>query len=156
MFGNITMALITAAIPLTIALYCKQCLLSLNNENLYILIATYTVLPFMIIIPRELSLDISDLEGDLKNGCRTLPILIGVKKSKQIVTILLMLTIIITFISIILYPYLSFAFIPMDVIIIYYLYKLKIVQKRNEYVIIGKHLWLGMILALIMVTALSF
>ena len=54
---------------------------------------------FLTTFIRELVKDIEDMEGDEKVGCRTFPVVYGVKKSKQLLTFLIFLL----FISIILY-----------------------------------------------------
>lgn len=156
LYGNIMMAVITAGIPLVIVLYLESCIAILQNEMIYILIATYILLPFMIIIPRELSLDISDMEGDIKDGCRTLPIVIGIKKSKRIVLILLFITLVLTAFAIYYFPFLFLAFLPVNIIIIIYMLKLNSVNQRSEYIKMGRWLWGGMILSLIITTVICY
>jgi len=83
LMGNILMALLTAFIPLTLLFFAKDCIEILQNEKINVLIYLYAAFPFLIIIPRELSLDISDMEGDRACGCKTLPIVIGAKDLKK-------------------------------------------------------------------------
>ena len=54
---------------------------------------------FLTTFIRELIKDIEDIDGDKKIGCRTFPIVYGVKKSKQLLTVLLF----ILFISVVMY-----------------------------------------------------
>lgn len=152
LLGNILMAFLTAFIPLVIFFFAKDCIESLNNEKISILIYLYAALPFLIIIPRELSLDISDMEGDKACGCRTLPIIIGVKKSKMIVVLFLLFTIILSIPIAIKYHYLSLSLLLIDTLLIIYIYKLRTVETRIEYIRIGRFLWFIMILGLVAFT----
>lgn len=57
----------------------------------YKLIAVYIVFCFFISLARELIKDMEDVEGDNSCGCRTLPVITGVKATKGIVIFVLML-----------------------------------------------------------------
>jgi 4-hydroxybenzoate polyprenyltransferase len=152
LLGNILMALLTSFIPLVLFFFAKDCIRSLHNERINILIYSYAVYPFLIIIPRELSLDISDMEGDKECGCRTLPIIIGAKKSKFIVAAFLLLIILISFLMMLKYNYLALAFSIIDVLLLFYIYKLKQTETRLAYIRIGRFLWFIMIFGLIAFT----
>lgn len=152
LLGNILMALLTAFIPLVLFFFAEDCIKNINNEKVEILIYLYASLPFLIIIPRELSLDISDIEGDRINGCRTLPAIIGEKKSKTVVVLFLILIILLSIPMAFLYHYLSFSMITIDILLAIYIYKLRKVKSRIEYIKIGRFLWFVMILGLILFT----
>lgn len=149
LLGNILMGVLTAFIPLTILFFAKECITVLNNEKIYMLIYVYAVFPFSIIIPRELSLDISDVEGDKADGCKTLPIVIGAKRSKQLVAALILLIIILSLFLMYNYTYFIVTFSLVDILLVYYLYKLKNTETRLEYIRIGRFLWFIMIIGLI-------
>jgi 4-hydroxybenzoate polyprenyltransferase len=152
LLGNILMALLTSFIPLVLFFFAKDCIEMLQHKKINILIYLYAALPFLIIIPRELSLDISDLEGDKACGCRTLPILIGVKKSRLIVVAFLLLIIFLSIPVAIKYPYLAISMSVIDVLLIMYMYKLRTTVTRLEYIKIGRFLWFIMILGLVLFT----
>lgn len=152
LMGNILMAVLTALIPLVILFFARECIEELNNEKIIVLIYLYATLPFLIIIPRELSLDISDIEGDKAIGCKTLPIVIGIKKSKLIVALFLILIIILSVPVAIRYSYLSVSMVIIDLLILIYLYKFRAVKTRLDYIKIGRFLWFIMILGLILFT----
>lgn len=152
LFGNILMALLTSFIPLVIFFYAKDCISVLQNERISILIYLYAALPFLIIIPRELSLDISDIEGDKANGCRTLPIVIGVKNSRLIVVSLLILIIVLSVPLALKFHYLKSSLTIINVLLIVYLIKFQTTSTRIEYIKIGRFLWFIMILGLIAFT----
>ncbi|MFO0322991.1 MAG: geranylgeranylglycerol-phosphate geranylgeranyltransferase [Bacteroidota bacterium] len=152
LMGNILMALLTSFIPLVLFFFAKDCIEILNNEKITVLIYLYAALPFLIIIPRELSLDISDIEGDKADGCRTLPIVIGVKKSKLVVVAFLVLIIVLSIPTSIKYQYLAICLTVIDVLLLIYLYKLRTAETRIEYIKIGRFLWFIMILGLVAFT----
>ncbi|MEO6902057.1 MAG: UbiA family prenyltransferase [Bacteroidia bacterium] len=149
LLGNILMALLTSFIPLVLFFFAQECIEELNNERIKILIYLYAIFPSLIIIPRELSLDISDMEGDKAGGCKTLPIIIGVKKSKFVVTAFLIFTISSTIPLAFIYKYLAIWLILIDILLLIYIYKLRSTETRIEYIKIGRFLWFIMILGLI-------
>jgi 4-hydroxybenzoate polyprenyltransferase len=152
LLGNILMALLTSFIPLLLFFFAKDCIRTLHNEKINVLIYLYAALPFLIIIPRELSLDISDIEGDRACGCKTLPIIIGVKKSKLIVVAFLLLIILLSIPVSFKYQYLAFSMAIIDIFLLIYIYKLRTAKTRIEYIKIGRFLWFIMILGLIAFT----
>lgn len=155
LLGNILMALLTSFIPLVLLAYGNQCLINLHDQKIYLLIYLFAAFPFLIIIPRELSLDISDLEGDKACGCKTLPVLIGAKKSKMVVAIFLLFIIISSIPLAILYQHLVWPLILIDILLVVYLYKLNKVEKRIDYIKIGRFLWFIMILGLVLFSVVT-
>jgi 4-hydroxybenzoate polyprenyltransferase len=153
LMGNMLMALLTSFIPLVLFFFANDCIETLNNERITVLIYLYAALPFLIIIPRELSLDISDMEGDKADGCKTLPIVIGVKKSKLIVVAFLLLIIILSIPISFKYEYLIFSMVVVDILLLAYIYKLRTTKTRIQYIKIGRFLWFIMILGLVAFTA---
>ena len=149
LMGNILMAALASFIPLVILFFAKDCIAMLHNERVEVIIYLYALFPFLIIIPRELSLDISDMEGDKANGCNTLPIIIGAKKSKLVVIAFLILTIILSIFLMYYYPYFIITFTIVDILLVYYIYRLKKTETRIEYIRIGRFLWFIMILGLV-------
>lgn len=150
--GNVLMALLTSFIPLVLFFFAKDCIETLNNEKIVVLIYLYAALPFLMIIPRELSLDISDIEGDKADGCKTLPIVIGVKKSKLIVVAFLLLIIFLSIPVAIKYHYLAISMTVIDVLLLIYIYKLRTTETRIDYIKIGRFLWFIMIFGLVAFT----
>jgi 4-hydroxybenzoate polyprenyltransferase len=149
LMGNILMAALTAFIPLCIFTFAGDCIRSIGNERVSILVYLYAFFPFLVIIPRELSLDISDMEGDKADNCRTLPILIGARRSKIFVAALIFLIIVISIPVGFLYTYLRISLLLVDALLFVYLYKLRKTETRIEYIRIGRFLWAIMILGLI-------
>jgi 4-hydroxybenzoate polyprenyltransferase len=149
LIGNIVMAALAGFVPLVIMFFAKEPLVILNDEKLYVLIWLYALLPFSIIIPRELSLDISDMEGDKACGCKTLPILIGPRYSKLIVAVMVLLIVLVSVPVMIKYTYLAITLSLMDAMLLFYIYQLYRVQTRLEYIRIGRFLWLAMIVGIL-------
>lgn len=149
LFGNIAIACLASFVPLVILFFAKDCIEVLHNEKITVLIYLYSLFPFLIIIPRELSLDISDMEGDKAGGCKTLPILIGVKKAKLIVVAFILLVIVSSVFLMYRYAYLLFIFSFVDLLLIYYLYKFDKSENRIDYIRAGRLLWFIMIIGLI-------
>ncbi len=73
LIGNIIVSLLTAATIWIISLYYRE-----NDRLIYI----YSLFAFFISLLREVIKDIEDTKGDATYGCKTLPILFGVRKTK--------------------------------------------------------------------------
>lgn len=155
LFGNIFMGLITAAVPLTILWYAGECIAQLPHTRIEVLATLYAAYPFLVIIPRELSLDISDIEGDRSDGCITLPIMIGVSKSRILVVVLILLIPVLSVPVMSHYPYLSIPLVVADLMLLIYLFLFRKCTTRIDYIRAGRFLWFTMILGLIGFTLAS-
>ncbi|MDN3687079.1 geranylgeranylglycerol-phosphate geranylgeranyltransferase [Cyclobacterium jeungdonense] len=74
--GNLTVASLTGLAIWIVGLYYQK------SE---LLVLTYALFAFFINLIREILKDIEDRNGDRKHGCRTLPIVLGFRKTKQII-----------------------------------------------------------------------
>ena len=80
--GNLTVALLTGlSIELVNVFY------HVNNQ----LVIIYSVFAFFMTLVREIIKDMEDLKGDNTFGCRTLPIIWGLRKTKVLIYFLLFL-----------------------------------------------------------------
>ncbi len=91
--GNLLVALLSASVIFIVWLFEFYALKSkIGNvfcfENIKILVLLYTFFAFIISLAREIVKDIEDIKGDAKVGCKTLPVVLGIKNTKIIVTIL--------------------------------------------------------------------
>ena len=86
--GNITAAILAVVPFFAVFIYYK------NFEEVIFVHATFL---FLIISMRELVKDLENIEGDLIQNYRTIPVVYGEKVSKQMLTILSVLTLIPTF-----------------------------------------------------------
>lgn len=91
LIGNVIISLLTALVILIVALY-EQHLFKPENAavnaaayTIFILVFFYFLFAFLISMMRELVKDMEDVEGDARYGCKTLPVVIGVGKSKWLV-----------------------------------------------------------------------
>jgi 4-hydroxybenzoate polyprenyltransferase len=149
LMGNILIALITAAIPLTLQFYLADIIKILQNPKIDLLIYLYAALSFAIIVPRELSLDISDIEGDTADNCRTLPIVIGAKKAMKVVYLFLALNILGCILLTVFAPYLWITNTVLILGHLYYIYLLSKYRTRLDLIKAGRWIWFVMILGLI-------
>lgn len=74
--GNLTVAILTGFSVYLVAFHYQK------NE---LLVLTYAIFAFFLNLIREIIKDIEDRPGDRKHGCRTLPIVIGFRKTKQVI-----------------------------------------------------------------------
>ncbi|MFA0962077.1 geranylgeranylglycerol-phosphate geranylgeranyltransferase [Roseivirga sp. BDSF3-8] len=86
--GNFTVALLTAASLLVIAVHYPYH---------PFLITTYAIYAFSITLVREIIKDLEDVRGDRSFGCKTLPIVWGMRKTKSFLYVLCGLFIFILF-----------------------------------------------------------
>jgi 4-hydroxybenzoate polyprenyltransferase len=77
--GNLTVASLTGLAIWIIGIYYQK------SE---LLIITYAIFAFFINLMREILKDIEDRNGDRKHGCKTLPIVLGFRKTKTIIFII--------------------------------------------------------------------
>jgi len=77
--GNLTVASLTGLAIWIIGIYYQK------SE---LLIVTYAIFAFFINLMREILKDIEDRNGDRKHGCKTLPIVLGFRKTKNIIFII--------------------------------------------------------------------
>jgi 4-hydroxybenzoate polyprenyltransferase len=78
--GNLVIALLTAASLSVLAAYYRQ------HEQL---VYTYAAFAFSISLIREIIKDMEDMKGDATFGCQTLPILWGIRRTKQLLYVLM-------------------------------------------------------------------
>jgi 4-hydroxybenzoate polyprenyltransferase len=89
------------------------------------LIFTYATFAFFLTLVREIIKDIEDLKGDNTFGCRTLPIVLGIRKTKYIIYAILALFTVIVFVLNHFYSglpfnyYLLFLFVPLALLVIW-------------------------------------
>ena len=106
LIGNVLIAALTALVPLLVGIYFYQTISSdtisftsidpsFSNVGpsfilwLCFLLASFA---FLLNLAREMVKDMEDVEGDLLIKAKTLPITLGIKKTKTVVSILLIIT----------------------------------------------------------------
>lgn len=112
--GNIVVAFASAIVPLLVAIANADHLRHLYHEalaytpivgELYLWLGGFAVFAFLTTLAREMVKDIEDIEGDREMECRTMPIVWGVKVTKMVVTLVLLITAA-------LIAYMAFAVLP--------------------------------------------
>jgi 4-hydroxybenzoate polyprenyltransferase len=103
LLGNILVSLLIAIVPLLPAIYEIPLALGKNKEYLeyngihlqfiYIWVGIFGLFAFLVNLIREIVKDAEDYIGDKVTGCRTLPVVAGLKITKIIITTLIVLTI---------------------------------------------------------------
>lgn len=104
--GNIIISLFTGMAPFMVALfeipkviqtYNARLTLQQYNEGsaitttILLWAAAYGVAAFGLSLIREITKDMEDVEGDKEYGCRTIPIVLGIKKAKVITSVLIII-----------------------------------------------------------------
>ncbi len=109
LIGNIVIALLAALIPLTVGLFEIPLVMDRHaaevqayflqiapnaDPNLFFKILFYFILgfagyAFLLTLIREIQKDLADVRGDRQVGCRTLPVVIGERRTKLIVMVLI-------------------------------------------------------------------
>jgi 4-hydroxybenzoate polyprenyltransferase len=102
--GNVVISLFTGMAPFMVALfelprvietYNARLVLQQYNEGSAVTstiltwAAAYGIAAFGLSLIREIIKDMEDVEGDKEYGCRTVPIVLGIKKAKMIVSFLI-------------------------------------------------------------------
>jgi len=162
--GNLVVAFLTFLVPLQVILYevvllnntYREFLLE-NNYNfntLFLWVLGFSVFAFLSNLIREIVKDVEDFDGDHSFGRDTMPVIIGVKSSKIIVTSLVLFTIFSIF-----YVYKNFLF---DTLTLYYILFLLVLPFLLFLFLLFKaktrkqYFWASAILKIIMILGVSY
>ena len=77
--GNLVVAFLTALSLIVMAVYYRQ------NVNLLVVYAAFA---FVVTVVREVIKDMEDIRGDARYGCRTLPIVWGIRRAKYLLYVI--------------------------------------------------------------------
>jgi len=124
--GNFVVAALSALPLVVLAVYYSQ------NRNL---VAFYALFAFGITLIREIIKDMEDLRGDASQGCRTLPIAWGVRRTKQFTYFLISLFIPTLFVAAHLLQnlFLAWVFAVLLLPIAWLTYRLVFADTRREF-----------------------
>ena len=98
MLGNLTVAFISALVPLLVAMANAEYLSYVYSDslvytpiigNLYAWLGGFALFSFLLTWAREIVKDVEDIEGDREMECRTIPIVWGENVTKIIVSVIL-------------------------------------------------------------------
>jgi 4-hydroxybenzoate polyprenyltransferase len=145
--GNLTVALLTALVPLMVILFEIPLLnkeyglllkeMHINFMHIVIWVGMFAVFAFLLTLTREIIKDIEDFEGDQAYGRNTLPIVMGLANTKIVVISLLTFTLgallylYVTFLNdtLTLIYFIALLFIPLLILG----YKLVIANQKSDY-----------------------
>lgn len=124
--GNFTVALLTG-----ISIY----LIGFYFQKSELLVLTYAIFAFFLNLIREIIKDIEDRQGDRKHGCRTLPIVLGFRKTKAV--IFLIAGIFVCVILIVMFkldrPIIFYYFGGLGIFFMYFMYKIYVADRKDHF-----------------------
>jgi len=108
LIGNLVVAILTAMVPLLVAIYEWPALyryysfnaISLPNFNfVFYWVGGFALFAFLSTLIREIIKDIEDFEGDVAYGRNTIPVVMGVLSAKIISVVLISITIVLLYLT---------------------------------------------------------
>ncbi len=98
LIGNFIIAIILATSVLVVGIFDLLPMITPENQqglgSLFKILIDYAVFAFLIVLIREIVKDFEDIESDLDSGAKSLPIVLGDKKAKMILSVLLVIAMI--------------------------------------------------------------
>ncbi len=140
--GNFTVAALTGLSILVIDLLYRA-----DNPLIYI----YSSFAFFMTLIREIVKDAEDLKGDNSFGCKTLPIVIGVRKTKMVIYLILALFIVMVIVLNYFYKALPFSYYMLFLFgpLVFLLYRLVRADTKKEYTFLSSFCKVIMLLGII-------
>jgi 4-hydroxybenzoate polyprenyltransferase len=161
--GNILVALLTGLVPLMVILFelpelnktYGETLIKHNTNLMYIFywVLGFSIFAFLTNFIREVVKDMEDFEGDSAYGRNSIPVILGIKNSKIIVDILIIITLcLLTFVhfeylkdKITLIYFFLFLFLPF----LFLIFKTMKANNKKDYRLIGNGLKIIMLTGII-------
>lgn len=134
--GNLTVALLTGVSLILVGLYFG------TNE---LLIFIYAFFAFGITLIREIVKDLEDMKGDLAFGAKSLPIVLGIRKTKLVVYVLILIFVLslVLFISRERNVFLTNYFLALLLPVGYLVYRIYKADTKQHFYMLSQHLkWL--------------
>lgn len=140
--GNFAVAALTGLSILVIDLLYKA-----DNPLIYI----YASFAFFMTLIREIIKDIEDLKGDNSFGCKTLPILIGTRKTKTIIYLILTLFAVIVVVLNYFYKALPFSYYMLFLFgpLVFLIYRLARADMKRDFAFLSSFCKVIMLLGII-------
>jgi len=147
--GNFTIGILTAISILIVNFYYKE-----NSP----LVVAYSIFGFFITLIREIIKDIEDLKGDQTFGCKTIPILWGIRKTKMFILLLILIFVFLFMVFTLPYniPLLYFYLLFIALVLIYFIRKLVLADTRFEYKELSRLAKLLMVLGILSMAFYKF
>ena len=140
--GNLIIALLTGLALIVVGIHFR------TNIDLVLLYATYA---FAVNLIREIIKDIQDRQGDATFGCRTIPIIWGIRRTKQFLYFLIVIfTVLLFFLAFPLHMYvLNFYFLFLTIPIIIFWRKLYVADTRKEFGLLSDYCKIFMLIGVL-------
>ena len=164
LIGNIIVALLVS-LPIFLVYEFDQSMISIKDifDNLFlsIIIFFYLLFAFLTTLIREIIKDLQDIKGDNKFKLKTLPIMIGKKRTINfliflsfLLQLLLLLVLIDSFKN---DQYLILFFlITLSLLVAYLIYKLRVPFKNNHYQLLSSLMKIIMLVGVLSMTVFKF
>lgn len=85
LIGNVLIAIMSGFVPLIIGLFENMGFGVVSSEKIIIITIIYASFAFLISFVREIVKDMEDVDGDSACGCKTMAVVLGFQKCKNIV-----------------------------------------------------------------------
>lgn len=161
--GNLLVAILTGLVPLMVILFelpelnkaYGNILINYNTDLMYIFywVAGFSIFAFLTNFIREIVKDMEDFEGDSVYGRNSIPVILGMKKSKIIVNTLIIITL--SLLAFVYFRYLGdqitliyfslFLFLPF----LFLVYKIMKANSKSDYRLVGNGLKIIMLTGII-------
>jgi 4-hydroxybenzoate polyprenyltransferase len=83
--GNVVVSALSMLIPLQVLLFEKPLIENIENLTfLYTTVICFASFAFLLTMAREIIKDLEDVKGDAETGCKTMPVVWGMKAAKAI------------------------------------------------------------------------
>jgi 4-hydroxybenzoate polyprenyltransferase len=139
--GNLTSALLAVVPFFAILLYFYNKILFEEIENHmshFAVISAHAMFLFLLLLIREMIKDLENLKGDLANDYQTIPILYNETVSKQIITVLIFMTVIPVYVLINIYDvgYMDIYFYACFIALLFFLLYLWKSNSKEQYLLL--------------------
>jgi len=145
--GNVIIALFTALVPLVAVVYemipMYREYLPVDENLSFLPVWKYTIalsfFAFITTLLREIIKDIEDVDGDTEYGCKTMPILLGIRTTKNIaifiafITILCLVYIQLEFLKLQDYVSLIYFIVALQLPLLFLMYKIKKAEDKKQF-----------------------
>jgi 4-hydroxybenzoate polyprenyltransferase len=131
LIGNITVAILTATAVMLPAIYYQKNLL---------LVGVFATFGFFISLIREVIKDMEDMYGDKQHGCLTLPIWVGIRKTKKIIYMIQAVFVLLIFtLSIQIQNRLFYFYILLALPYLFLIYRLYMADTRKDFTFLSSY-----------------
>lgn len=88
LIGNVVVSALSGMIPLQVLLFERPLIENIENLTfLYVTVICFATFAFLLSMAREIIKDMEDFKGDYETGCKTMPVVWGIRTAKAITTI---------------------------------------------------------------------